>query len=475
MTKIRNLARDQLMIASLDQLVDQESEARQIDSILKQADLVDLGFEIKGKSNQGRPSYEEFALLAIYVYGYLNGIRSSRKLCRACKKDLDLQWLCDGIRPSQKTVSDFRRINAASLSNLFYWFNKYLLNMGLMSGNEFGVDGTLIRGQNSASNNHSKDKIEKAIQRLNKRSNKYLKDLESSDTEEQEPIRVLLKQTKDRLLGYEKLEAQLQRSNEAQISTTDADCRKLSKGKGYIIGVNVQAAADTDNKMIAAFDVINQSDDNALFPMASLIKDATGLEEIVVIADSGYENGQQIKECEDHGITTVVSPRQNSSPKPEGYRKQNFVYDEQNDEYTCPNGCKLTKRGKAKPVPKKGKRRTVIMQDYRADASDCKKCPNWKQCVTAKMLNKNYGRLIQRRENEKSIERNRDRVKQNYDLYKKRKQIIEHPFGTIKRSWGYTYTLLKGLKKIKGEFAMIFFCYNLRRLMSISEITCLVS
>ena len=176
------------------------------------------------------------------------------------------------------------------------------------------------------------------------------------------------------------------------------------------------------------------------------------------MGDKGYDDGEQIHCSEQLGITTYISPNTYvNTQKLAGFRKDKFQYNKATDSYLCPQGKQLFTTGK---LYKKGDRR---VKEYRAKTNDCIICPFKEQCLSKSSLEKPLGRVISRTEFEEAKEANKQRVLNNKELYKKRKEIVEHPFGTIKRQWGYDYTLLKGFAKVTGEFALIFSVYNLRR------------
>lgn len=254
----------------------------------------------------------------------------------------------------------------------------------------------------------------------------------------------------------------LQKSEESQISLTDPDARRLTDRKGSIIGYNVQTSVESSHKLIAHFQVSNQGDSHAFYQMAKQTKDfldgaQTPPKSYNGLGDKGYCNGEQIYLSEQDGITTYIAHKDSTNPQKQvGFRKIDFEYDKAQDVYLGPNNCQLSTNGKLY------KKREGYIKEYRGDKA-CQTCPLREKCLSPSKLEKNLPRAIQRGEYEDYRDANKKRVENNKELYKKRKEIVEHPFGTIKRQWGYTYTLLKGFKKVTGEFALIFTAYNLRR------------
>ena len=287
---------------------------------------------------------------------------------------------------------------------------------------------------------------------------------EQSDKVETEKQAILekleyIKQGKQRNLV---LKQALLESGDTQISLTDPDARRLTKKKSSIVGYNVQISTEASHKLIAHFEVVNKGDIHLFAQMgeqtANFLRAQDKNIKVNGLGDKGYDDGEQIHCSEQLGITTYISPNTYvNTQKPAEFRKDKFQYNKATDSYLCPQGKQLVTTGK---LYKKGDRR---VKEYRAKTNDCIICPFKEQCLSKSSLEKPLGRVISRTEFEEAKEDNKQRVLNNKELYKKRKAIVEHPFGTIKRQWGYDYTLLKGLAKVTGEFALIFSVYNLRR------------
>jgi len=268
-----------------------------------------------------------------------------------------------------------------------------------------------------------------------------------------------IKQGKQKNLA---LKEALLESGDTQISLTDPDARRLTKNKNSIVGYNVQISTEATHKLVAHFEVVNKGDIHLFAqmgqPTAAFLRAEDDRMKINGLGDKGYDSGQQIYACQQMGIITYISPTKNSNTqKPVGFRKEDFQYDLETDTYLCPANQILTRVGNLY------KKREGRVKDYRAKTEDCLACPFKEKCLSKSSLEKPLGRVIRRTEFEEAKEANRARVENNKELYGKRKAIVEHPFGTIKRQWGYNYTLLKGFAKVTGEFAIIFSVYNLRR------------
>jgi hypothetical protein len=224
--------------------------------------------------------------------------------------------------------------------------------------------------------------------------------------------------------------------------------------------------SDEKHSLVAHFEVTSENDTKALFKTSNDTKEELQKETITVIADKGYSTGEQMAKCEQAGIITLVAPKDVTSVKhlEEKYLVDNFIYNKEADTYNCPEGHTLTTNGnwynRSHDDRSRKNSTTYKVKHYKTRA--CLTCPVMKQCT----LNKR-GRMISRSEHQETVDRNNARVRSNYALYRQRQELIEHIFGTIKRAWGFSYTLLKGKKKITGEFSLIYLAYNFTRAKNI--------
>jgi hypothetical protein len=424
-------------------------------------------------------------MLKLYLYGYNGGarIRSSRRLEAECKRNIELMWLIEEMTPSHATIAAFRSEHSKELKKVFKQFGLFLKDMELIGGEAVAIDSTKIRGVNSKGNNHTEKDVEEYLNYLNAKTDEYLKELDSIDRQEastdnalsvrQEEVKTLLGKLKEKKEKYNTLQLKMQEQEVTQISTTDGDT-KLMQGAdgGNIVGFNIQDATDAKHCIIVEFEVTNQGDRHALHATATSAKETLEVESLTALADKGYHSGTELAACEKDNITTLVAPQQYITPKAvpdEHYNIENFHYDKEQDYYICPQGNKLVSNGtKLKRTKKKGKEKIeVTYKDYKT--TQCLTCPVKHLCTSAAK-----GRVISRFEYQDFIDANNKRVQENNEVYPKRKSIVEHPFGTIKRAWGYTYTLLKGIKKVTAEVALMFTCYNMRRAISIMGVVALV-
>lgn len=244
------------------------------------------------------------------------------------------------------------------------------------------------------------------------------------------------------------------------------------------VGYNAVITCEADNKLVTNFETLNGNDTYALSGAAPGAREALGKkpgEHINQLADKGFDTGAELKACIENNVMTYVAPKSRASAqKDRKFNKDAFVYDEEKDAYICPENKELKSNGKWYNKDNGKIRRPYKVKHYKLPFEVCNTCPFKFKCAGKSNLDNSKGRYIERTEYEDYIDENIERVKLGKELYRRRQEIVEHPFGTIKRQWGYDYTLLKGLEKVSGEFAIIFTTYNLRRAISIFGVRTLV-
>jgi transposase len=475
MSLTKRIAREQLSMFSLDCLIAADNPVRVIDLFVDQLQLQDLGFtKVKAKS-EGRPPYEAKDLLKLYYYGYLNRIRSSRRLEAECIRNIEVWWLMHQLTPAYHTIADFRKDNSKAFKQAFKMFIGFLKGEDMFGSELIAVDGTKLRAQNNKKNTFNEQKLVKSLAYIENKAEEYIKELDNCDALEDKEAAELKKkdvskkldELDERKKNYKELQEKLKASGQKQISLVDEESRSLPIKDGITdVCYNVQAVGDSKHSLIVAFDTVNTTDQGQLSVMADKAMEALGVQEITALADKGYHVGKDLKECKDKQITTIVAyPERNNRNIDPGYYTDKFIYNEQQDNYSCPAGAVLTTTGNSYEKKKKG-RASYFVKKYETES--CFTCPFKALCTKGK------NRIIERSEWQDIVDENNGRVDANPVTYKKRQQINEHPFGTLKRSWGYTYTLLKGMVKVDGEMAIIFTMYNLRRVMSILGVKALI-
>lgn len=477
MQHIQGISRHQLQVVSLEDTISQENPVRFIDAFVHSINLDKIGFLARTLKSEGRPSFSTQVFLKIYLYGYLNGIRSSRKLEKECLRNLEMQWLIEAIRPNYHSIADFRKDNPNALKQLFKLFVSFLKDSDLISGDIIAIDGTKSRAHNSKKANFNQKKIDKHLAYIEARSQEYLDQLEQNDIKDNptviSDIQQKIARLKQNKLRYELLEEQLKTSGEPQVSTTDGDSRALLvQGQVVEVSYNIQAAVDAKHNLVVATHTINRNDKNALSAIALEAKENLEAETFTVLVDKGYHNGREIETCKNNNITTIVAhPDQGKSnengTQPE-YFVSKFFYNKETDTYTCPQGQTLTTTGNWHKKTGRTDESGYQFKKYRTP--NCRTCPVKEQCTSRKA-----GREIDRSQYAEAVEDNHKRYKENPQLYRKRQEINEHIFGTIKRKWGYNYTDLIGLEKVNAEHSLIMLVYNIKRSINILNVPDLIA
>ena len=471
MAHLNGKDRSQLNIfpISMDEMVDENNPVRIIDLFVNRFDFSKLGFDHAIPTGEGRPPFAPSDLMKLYLYGYMNRIRSSRKLEKECERNIELIWLMKGLKPRYKTIADFRSKHPVQFKNFFKEFVALLKGWDLIEGNLIAIDGSKFRAVNAKKNNFNEDKINRQLEYIDNRINEFINTLEENDKSENgnrkidvEKIKKQLLTQQQRKLKYQSMRETLKETGEEQISTTDKDSRSMPINHNRIeVSYNAQTATDAKHCLIVHFENTNVNDKKALANVAIEAKIILHKETIEVLADKGYHNAEQLDACMRNNITTYVAPKEPAHftpvPTPE-YFGDKFKYDKERDAYICPQKQILKTNGSW--YNKKYKNYTTKLQQYKTTA--CKTCSAKEVCT-----NNPKGRIIERTQYAKAVEENANRVSAQKEKYLLRQQIVEHPFGTIKRPWGFDYLLLKGKQKCEAEFGIIFSVYNLRRAMSI--------
>lgn len=468
-------SRHQTYFATLDDQVTADNPVRLIDAFVDKLQLHKLGFTNTVHKSEGRPAYEPAILLKLYLYGYLNKIRSSRKLERECNRNIELQWLLKQLQPNYHTISDFRKNHAQPLKNMFRLYVQFLGDAGLLGKTTIAVDGSKFKAVNSKKNNYNQNKIDKHRRFIEEKTNRYLQELDEMDKEEnqkddglqvkKEKIAEGLKKLKERSIKYDDIQQKLDATTDRQVSTTDTDSRSILVVKSIVeVAYNVQNAVDDKHNLIVHTEATNNNDGKALQQAATQAKKNLQLEQqepLVVLADKGYHTGAELQGCQQQNMTTHVAYKEQPGVKhiAHEFLAESFIYDKPTDSYTCPAGATLTSLGTWHNKKGEANETSYRFKTYRTDA--CKTCPLITNCTK---LNK---RIIQRSEYQDAVDINDNNIKRNPQYYKRRQAIVEHPFGTIKRHFGYTHTLLKGLQKVNGEMNLIMLCYNFMRTKNI--------
>ena len=459
----RGLDRSQTLLfpERLEDYIAAENTVRFLDAFVASLDLHALSFAKARCADTGRPPYDPAALLKLYLYGYLHRIRSSRLLEAECQRNVEVIWLLGKLAPDFKTIADFRKDNLKPLRGVNRQFTLLCRKLELFGGELLAIDGSKFGAVNARDQNFNAAKLQDLIERADARLAEYLKELDSADaaepasramnkTELAEKIAAL----REKQDWHKELLAQLD-EEQKQISVSDPDTRKMPTAHGMMVGYNAQVAVDAKHKLIAADDVTNEvTDFKQLANVALEAKANLEFKQAQVVADAGYYNAAEVSRCVEQNITPYIPKADTSANTARGlYGKNKFNYDAQKDVYVCPAGAELTHRFNTYELGRE-------LRYYRA--SGCKGCALKKQCTRNKT-----NRTITREENEGLMEAMAARMKAQPWKFKLRKTLAEHPFGTIKRWFGYTHFLLKGLVKVRTEWSLTTLAYNLKRVLNL--------
>jgi transposase len=471
MSFIEGVGRDQqtLFPEVLDDYIPSDHPVRFIDVYIDQLDLKQLDFERAKAADTGRPGYDPGDLLKLYIYGYLSGICSSRKLERETLRNIEVMWLVRRLHPDFKTIAEFRRRNTKALRGLFREFTLLCKKLDLFGAELVAIDGSKFRAVNAKRRNYSRPMLEEMLQAVDERIARYLENTETADTEDEHRASATvdraaeLARLQSRAAEVRAMLAELDVTGESQVSLTDPDSRMMKVGMGTEVCYNAQTAVDEKHKLIVAAEVTNEGTDrNWLSAMAIEAKETLGAEELAVVADKGYSSAREVEACLEANITPYLPKPETSANKALGlFTKDDFRYDRERDLYVCPAGQELTFRHASH---EKGR----DVRYYRTYA--CRECPLRPQCTRNRQ-----SRRISRSANEHVLEQMNARVAANPQILKKRKAIVEHPFGTIKRWMNQAYFLMRGLTKVRAEFSLSALAYNLKRVLAIVGVPALLA
>ncbi|WP_439881002.1 IS1182 family transposase [Pontibacter sp. MBLB2868] len=445
--------------ASLEGLISADNEVRFIDAFVDSLPLEKLGFRTAFPEN-GRPAYHPSILLKLLVYGYLNRIRSSRCLERECGRNLEVMWLLGQLAPDHNTIANFRKNNSKAITRVFRATVRAAQHFDLIGGELLAGDSTKLRAQNSKKNNYNRGKITRHLTYIEER----LSDIQQAlaQTNQVEPLLDAMARHALRREHYLRLLRYLEDSGEDQVSTSDAESRQLIiRNTITEVAYNVQATVDAKHYLLLDYRVTNHNDRLAMGGMLRRAKSIVRNHSFTALFDKGYYAGSELETAQGLGITALVAVPAPASNAPDpAYNVEHFAYDHTSDTYTCPEGHTLTTNGHVYTKHLSRAHPTSFHQ-YRTKA--CKTCAARARCTTAR-----NGKLIERNTYTPVFERNRRNIAAQPDLYKRRQAIVEHPFGTLKRQWGYSYVLTKqGMERASADVGLMLVAYNLRRIFNI--------
>ena len=468
--------RSQLLLLpeAVDDYVGPDNPVRFIEAFVDELDLARAGFARVVPKATGRPGYDPADLLKLYIYGYLNRVRSSRRLEAEAHRNIEVIWLLRGLKPDFKTIADFRRDNRAAFRPVFRAFVLLCRQLDLFGRELLAVDGTRIKAVNNRNRNFTRAALTRFVQQADEKLTGYLKRLDEGDADEDgasagtslsradprlaEKIATVRSKRERHLALLEELD----RTGEEQISLTDPDSRAMARMTKVGVGYNVQVAVDVKHKLIVEQEVHSQVVDMGLLATtAKAAMEALGVERIEAVADRGYFKIEDIEACEAAGITAFVPKPVRGSAVREGFfAKEAFLFDPAADTFACPAGQTLWPRHR-------GRVRDNVRVDY-SNRDACLACRLRPRCT------KTFRRVL-RLENEAVLDRMAARLAARPEVLDQRRTSVEHPFGTIKQWMNQGAFLMRRLENVRGEFSLTALAYNIRRAITLVGVPSLIA
>lgn len=473
MAYVQGVSRNQVVMfpESLDEYISDDNPVRFIDAFVDGLDLQVLGFKRAVPEERGRPPYDPGDLLKLYMYGYLNRVRSSRRLEREAERNVEVMWLVSKLVPDHKTIADFRRDNGEAIQAVFREFMVLCRRLGLFGGQLVAIDGSKFKAANSRERNFTQRKLKRLKERVDKEIERYLKELDEADEQEQDnekptaaELRAKIEWLKGREKEYAGLQEQMAENGEKQVSLTDPDARSMVLGsnRGTEVAYNVQISVDAKHKLIVDYEVTNACNDrNQLSSMAIRAKEALEVESLEVVADQGYYSSNEIRDCVEGDVRPYIR-KPNISNSRGRFAKEKFRYDGENDCYWCP-------AGQALPFKYQTTYRKQEVRVYGGQA--CGECDLRAKCTERKTGRQIWRRVVE----EELLEDMIRRVHAEPDKVKRRKSIVEHPFGTIKRNMDQGYFLTRRLLGVGAEASLTMLAYNLQRAVRLKGVQELIA
>lgn len=468
---IEGVSRSQVSLFAdrLEDYVPADSVVRVLDAYVDRVDVRGLGFERAVPAATGRPGYAPGTLLKLYLYGYLHGVRSSRRLEAESGRNAHVMWLLGKLSPDFKTVATFRQTNGAALVSVCAGFVTFCRSQGLLVGTEVAVDGTKMRAAASRRRVATQKGVSKDLEATRQKMASYLAALDEADAaegavpdgaEEAERVKAALAALQGKEARLQALAGEIAASGRDSLVVGEPDARPM-RGGGRAVGpaYNAQIAVSADTHLIVHHALTQDANDrHQLEPMALGAQRALGLDaasraadgtaSLRVLADAGYSNGEQAQACEAAGIEPCAPPQR--AVNTQGlFGRDAFTYDAADDSFICPAGQRLRRKRRSK---------SNKLDTY--SARDCRDCPLRPQCTRADR------RTVTRSWFEDTLQRMERRIAADPDLMRRRRCTAEHPFGTFKAG-GAGRFLTRGLDSVRTEFSLSILAYNFRRAMAL--------
>jgi transposase len=458
---------------TIEDYVGLEDPVRVYDAFVENIDFQEMGLPIH-TCKAGAHEYHPKIMLKLIVYGYSYGIRGSRKLERACHHNVSFMWLVSGVQPDYRTIARFRRENKEAIKKVLKQNVKLCIELDLIEGNTLFIDGSKFRANASINNTWDDERCKKYLEKVEKNIDRIMEEAEQIDTEE-EGNGSLVKLDEE-LQGQEKLRAKvkeisktLKEIGQNKINSTDNDSVNGKSRQGTHAIYNCEISADEKHGLIVNTEAVSQNNDyNQFSAQLEQSTETLGNLPVNAISDSGYfslEDMEKVPEGVNVIMPTKEQAQKENKKKPvKPFGKDEFKYDKERDEYICPEGKTLSKKG-------------IAFSDenkicYKAEGKECRGCRHFGVCTRNK-----DGRRIIRMVNEE-LKEELEKVYQKEEsqkLYKLRKEKVELPFGHMKRNLGAGQFMLRGKKGVNAELSILSTCFNIARMITIIGIPTLIT
>ena len=440
---------------TLDEYVGEDNPVRLIDAFVSSLDMTALEFTLANPKETGRKPYNPADLLKLYVYGYLNQVRSTRRLEKECHRNVEVLWLMQKLTPDFKTIANFRQQNSHGILRACQSFVQFCREASLLDSRLVAIDGSKFKAAASMSKTYNRSQLDKLQKRLNCKIQEYLSRLAESDQKEAEEssgsVSAALAKLQARAKKLEQLSENMDIKRAKQCCETEPEAKRMRSGRdGIVVGYNVQTAVEAESGLIVYHEVTDEGSDNRqLEPIAKATRAQLESESFTVLADAGYSNGEQLAQCEEQGIEVIVPANRAVNNQGDFYHKKDFLYDEKKDTYTCPAGQLLTY------TTLQNKKKM-----YLYSRSGCHSCAQQSQCTKADK------RWISRHFYEDALVRAQARVDANPRAMKRRGAIVERPFAHLKQIMGLRRFQCWGKEGAKAEMGIAVLSYNLNRMIN---------
>ena len=528
MKYINGQDRDQITFLpnSIEEYVSEDNPTRVIDAFVNSLDVADLGFDRATPEYTGRPGFDPRDLLKLYIYGYFNKIRSSRKLQKECSRNLEVMYLINKLTPDFRVISDFRKDNAKPIKGVFKAFVRLCMDLKLYSRELEAVDGSKFRAVNHKDKCFNQEILERKLANIDKHIDEYLKYMDENDKAEtideakSEQIKETIKNLKERKIKYAQYLDTLQKSGESQLLLTDPDARRMHSKDGFHCSYNIQTAVDNKHHMISEFDVTNKNDMGQAKNFTDKVKETLGVDTIDVLLDKGYDSNADVLNClmngtianaalvedKDERLFTIeykeaeITEEVRESTKaediqkclhagvlPKCYEDKNIKLEYQDNEtmscfklnedntVTCPMGQTLRQVRQKGPQKHYASKAACRFCTNKCTGSNFKKVAFGPNAKYVPIVMNNHPKLLQlppgtKLPNNFTKKNNKQvliRMKHTCEMTVQRMSLAEHPFGTIKWHLGMHYFLCRGFTKVTAEMSFACLAYNLRRALNV--------